>query len=323
MGILLDDTSAFEYWRHEGKEPTEASPPAPAFGSPQSKSLLQPSSIEIAELEQRGFSYLTKPIRIMVPHRDMRRRSDKAVFRVCSKSLPASACKQIQHDIFVVRPELALMHMAQRLSLAKIVQLGFEACGTYRLCPDGGFMQAEPLTSPASLQGFLRNNSGLCGSKALARALPFVLAGAASPMESIVAMLLELAPKYGGYGLPAPKLNYKLSTGARGQTVTSKKYFVMDLCWPEKKLAAEYDSDEFHVGSERIAADAERRNALLHLGYEVVTVSRLQVMSATEFDDVAHILAKRLGRQLRPRAKAWGLLQQQLREEILPSQRAP
>lgn len=323
MGILLDDMSAFEYWRHEGKEPTEASPSAPIFGSPQSKDLLQPSAIEMVELDQRGFSYLTKPIHILVPDRNMRRQSKNAVYHVCSKTLPASIYRQVQYDIFVVRPELALVHMAQKLSLAQIVQLGFEACGNYRLCPGGGFMQAEPLTSPASLRAFRRNNSELCGSAALAQALPFVLSGAASPMESIVAMLLELTPKYGGYGLPAPKLNYKLSTGARGQTVTSKKYFVMDLCWPEKKLAAEYDSDEFHVGSERIASDAERRNALLRLGYEVVTVSRLQVMSAMEFDEVAHILAKRLGKRLRPRAEAWGLLRQQLREEILPSQQAP
>lgn len=323
MGILLDDISAFEYWRHEGKEPTETSPSVPAFGSPQSKELLQPNAIEIAELDQRGFSYLTKPIHILVPDRNMRRQSKSAVCHVCSKTLPASIYRQVQYDIFVVRPELALVHMAQGLSLAQIVQVGFEACGTYRLCPDGGFTQAEPLTSPASLRAFRRNNSGLCGSAALAQALPFVLSGAASPMESIVAMLLELAPKYGGYGLPAPKLNYKLFTGAREQAVTSKRYFVLDLCWPEKKLAVEYDSDEFHVGSERIAADAARRNALLHRGYEVVTVGRLQAMSAAKFDEVAHILAKRLGKRLRPRAEAWGLLQQQLREEILPSQQVP
>lgn len=45
------------------------------------------------------------------------------------------------------------------------------------------------------------------------------------------------------------------------------RQFRCDLLWPTASLCVEYDSDMFHTGSQKIARDARRRNALASLGF--------------------------------------------------------
>ena len=81
--------------------------------------------------------------------------------------------------------------------------------------------------------------------------------------------------------------------------MADRKHCVCDLCWPESKLAAEYDSELHHVDPERRESDARRRSTLITLGFTVVTVSKGQVMDSGAFNRLAHQLAKRLGKRLR------------------------
>ena len=318
MGILLTDISALEYWRREGKTPELHQQLSPAFGSMQSKELLQPYSAELEELSQRGLSYLSSPVHALVPDPSMRRRIDGLVFHVCSKSLAPSCCLAVQHGIFVTSPELAITSIAQRESVAHVAQLCYETCGTYRLDCDSGFSKSLPATSVASLKKFNYHNRALRGSRTLARALRFALDGSASPMETIVAMLLTLPPTLGGYGMPLPELNYKINAGHYHQNTINKQFYVADMCWPGAKLVVEYDSDEYHTGASRIAADATRRNEIEHRGFHVIVVGRHHVMNATEMDGIARMVAKRLGRRVNPRCKNWQMKRYELREEILP-----
>ena len=73
-------------------------------------------------------------------------------------------------------------------------------------------------------------------------------------------------------GLPQPSLNRFIPLNAAEQKALNRSYFFCDLYWEQAKLAIEYDSDAEHSGSERIASDAARRNALLSLGITVITV---------------------------------------------------
>ena len=79
----------------------------------------------------------------------------------------------------------------------------------------------------------------------------------------------------------------------------------------------EYDSDAFHTGSARIAADAKRRNSLSYLGYRVITVGRQQMKSEAALNMVAVQIAKQLGVRLRPRSQNWAESRKRLREELL------
>lgn len=73
--------------------------------------------------------------------------------------------------------------------------------------------------------------------------------------------------------------------------------YICDLYWPAARLAVEYDSDLAHTGSHRIARDSRRRNEIQSMGVAVVTITKAQAYSLSEFDMVAHQIAN--PRQLR------------------------
>ncbi|WP_165056511.1 MULTISPECIES: DUF559 domain-containing protein [unclassified Adlercreutzia] len=133
------------------------------------------------------------------------------------------------------------------------------------------------------------------------RALAQVHDGSASPRETDLVMRIALPSKWGGYGIGGARLNHRIEMGARAQSQTSQSYYVADMCWPEKKLVVEYDSD-LHLTSSGIAHDAAKRRALEAAGYKVITVTRLQLDSLLEMDRIARAIARHLGIRLRPQA---------------------
>ena len=197
-------------------------------------------------------------------------------------------------------PEFCFLQMANRLSLARLIMLGYELCGTYVLVDKGPAPRRDaPLTTVAKLRTFVEGASNARGRKKALRALRYVLDRSASPMESALAMLLCLPYGLGGYGLPEPRLNYRVDVPPSFRAMADRKHCACDQCWPESKLAAEYDSELHHADPERRESDARRRSTLITLGFTVVTVSKGQVMDSGAFNRLAHQLAKRLGKRLR------------------------
>ena len=133
--------------------------------------------------------------------------------------------------------------------------------------------------------------------------LRYVPEGGASPMESIVALLLSLPTSLGGYGLPVPRMNASLSVPQTLRHVGHRAHVMPDLLWESSKVFLEYDSDMHHVGADRIASDARRRDALLGMGYSVVTRTRTQYNDVREFDQLAKMLARLMGLRVRVRRK--------------------
>ena len=124
----------------------------------------------------------------------------------------------------------------------------------------------------------------------------YVQDGAASPMETMLAMMLCLPYGLGGYGLEKPLINHRVDVPSSSKRLADRAYCVCDLCWPEAKLCVEYDSARYHVDPDRQDSDARRRSTLIALGYTVVTVTRGQVMDAGAFNRLAHQLAKQTGK---------------------------
>ena len=321
MGILLSTSSALEYWRHCDGVAPQAARRQPPFGSPASLTLLRPHAAEIHELDSRAFPYLSRPVHLLVPHQNMKISLEEATVHVMQTTLPASSYVALRHDVFVAGPELTLASLAASLSMPELIQLGCELCGSYRMTPDGGFRTTQPATCVAALRSFGRRIDGARGVSRFRRAVRYVLDGSASPMETAVALMLALPPSLGGYGLPAPVLNRRIEPRPGMQTpigLTGKRFFVADLCWPGSHYVLEYDSDAYHTGPERIAADAARRDALQLMGYDVSTVSRRQAMSALEMNAIAQLVAKKLGVQIRLRCRDWNQRNFELRETVLP-----
>jgi hypothetical protein len=87
---------------------------------------------------------------------------------------------------------------------------------------------------------------------------------AESPMESEA----RLAMLDGG--LPEPVLQYEVFD-AEG------RLWRMDFVWPEAKVAAEYESDEWHNRPEALQDDRTRYAALQYIGWTVVPVLKEDV----------------------------------------------
>ena len=97
------------------------------------------------------------------------------------------------------------------------------------------------------------------GAKALMAALPLLRAGAESPRESAVRLLLVRA------GLPEPELNWVLRDSG-GRFVAR-----LDLAYPDYRVAVEYDGRQ-HADLEQFRRDADRWPAIARQGWVLIRV---------------------------------------------------
>lgn len=278
-----------------------------------------PCASDVELLARGGFACLSMPVHLLVPRASDRRRLKRATCHACSEALVPGSILRIARDVCSASPELCFLHLASSLTLPRLVRLGFELCGSYRLSASNpaGFVKGDPLTSVAELGRFLEAAGSARGAVLAKRALGYVLDGSASPMETILVMLLCLPPRWGGYGLPAPRMNARVDVTKRARMASARGYYVCDLLWPAQNVAVEYDSDAYHTGAERIASDASRRNALSYLGIAVVTVTRAQVLDCGGMDKTARAIAKLLGKRLRFDDRTWKPARLALRRELL------
>lgn len=184
------------------------------------------------------------------------------------------------------------------------------------------FVPSVPICSVASLLAFADSAAAFPGCARARKALRYVLDRSASPAESRLVLLLCAKRSLGGYGLPLPQMNYRVDVVGEGRKCTSHKYFVLDLFWENARLDVEYDSDAFHASKAGIASDAERRNALVAMGYTVITVTNGQMSSVDSFDDVAFAVARALRVRIRRQSGAWGEKRYAFRYRVDAAQRS-
>lgn len=199
--------------------------------------------------------------------------------------------------------------MANELSFLDLVLLGYELCGTYRLCIDSEFASVkkgfvdgcEPLTTPNHLARALAALKGISGLAIARRAAQYVVAGSRSPKESQLAMRFGMPLKYGAYGLGLPNLNWQLDVPRDRRYRYNKPYYLLDLYWDDAKVDIEYDSSLAHSGTWE--ADSVRRNDIESLGVHVVVATPALLANADMMDRVAEDIAKRQGRRIQPRSR--------------------
>ena len=201
--------------------------------------------------------------------------------------------------VYVSSPAMLFLDMASELCLEHLVELGYELCGGFAYGRAGGFRPCEPLVTPGALARFAHAAAGDHGRKKAARAASFVAAGAASPREAHVAMLLTLPVRLGGYGLRRPELNGAIELDGVSRRALGKRILRCDLLWRQARVALEYESDQFHAGLPAYVADSKRRNALKYLGFDVVTLTNAEIKSEVAMDNLASGLARALGQRVR------------------------
>jgi hypothetical protein len=136
--------------------------------------------------------------------------------------------------------------------------------------------------TPFSVEDVLllaKRHPGARGLRRLREALPLVDAGAASPKETWLRLLLIDA------GLPTPTTQIPVLDGYR-------PIAFLDMGWDEFKVAAEYDGDQHRTDRKRYVKDMRRLRKLESMGWIVVRVVAEDAPAET-IDRVRHALLAR------------------------------
>lgn len=308
MKPILSHTTALEYWRSVriGTRSFVALDDAgPLLATAPTKN----------SLDEPGPWWLSRPLHVLVSEGVSRRRSSEIVCHTHAGDLPPKSILDSQNGFCVCRPELCFVQMAAMLSLPKLIELGCELCGTYDVSVDP-LRRCAPLTSTDRIASFIESAGRLNGKTAATRALRYVMDNSASPRETILAMILSLPYSLGGYGIEAPKLNYRIDLDRRERRLAGKGYLECDLYWPQAKLDVEYDGGD-HSDPEQMQKDSMRRDALVSKGITVITVTKWQLNDGGETNAIAHMIADRLGKRLRYRDPEFTRKHLALRRELL------
>lgn len=299
MTAFLDGVSSLEYWRFYAGASNSAN--ATRRRSRHANETYPKAKSSSADIDAISliFPKLSKPCHLLSASPDSRTRSKRAQNRIAKASdIPPGSFVEIGKDLYVCSPELCFCRLASLLNQTELVKIGFELSGFYRKTADGGTVESIPLTKRSRLAEFSKKYSGN-GCDRARKAAMLVLDSSASPMETHLALMLTLVKSAGGFGLPRPHLNYKVSKGRTSHHSVYGRTFYCDLYWPESQVAIEYDSDLFHTAAEKIEHDARRRNALASLGITVITATRNQVNNIDGLNQLASQTAKQLGVRLR------------------------
>jgi very-short-patch-repair endonuclease len=315
MEWIVSHQSALEFWRKAFS--------SEALTRKKLRSTALPTKpLDARELRLENPWRLGMPLHILVGNENSRKVSKSIKSHICTGKLPNGSFIQAASGLIASSPELTFLHMANELAFPELVALGYELCGSYRLDsdsePDRGFRDDQPLTSVSKLSSYLTKAVGLSGHKNASKALRYIADNSASPMETILAILLTFPYRLGGYGFPKPLMNCPLRVSLEARKKMGGGKYSCDLYWPDEQVDVEYDSDTYHAEQYRIAKDAIRRNALSSAGVAVVTVTRKQVVSTAQLREVAEVLGKLLEKRLMCPMPEFTAQHVKLRSQLLP-----
>lgn len=319
MGLVISHGSALELWRR---------PEVFDYVNPTSETVLEvpgdkttlpvPDDAAVrvnassTRLWSDTLSHLSMPLDLLAS-RDSRRtiKSQRVAYHVRTIPLPYGSLRRLDTRVLFSSPELCFLQMAETLSLVELIRLGFELCGSYGLpgnetvCGERGFFDRPALTSQPRLSSYLESSSAVRGIKLARRAMRHVIGGAASPMETALAMFLSLPNHLDGEGLAQPELNHRIDLPDRLRRPFDRSFHVCDLFWPatsgHRALDVEYQSKAWHSGPESLGADSRRANALRELGIDVITVTQPELYDFEQVDRIANIIADGIDARRRPR----------------------
>jgi len=314
MNVFISHQSALEYWRT-----CLALPPAGASRRYRGALPGNPPTNEQVRLSE-----LKLPLHIILGKAGTRWASTIMKQHVFTGKAPEGSFIRIDNKFFVSSPEFCFLQMANVLPLAGLIRLGYELCGTYSKpapgtsnVPERGFHNREPLTSKKKIEAFVNRMPGFKGRLSALRALRYILDGSASPMETNLAMFLTLPYMLGGFGFDQPELNKRITLSKNARKYFDKSYYVCDLFWENEQIAVEYDSDQHHTGSERIASDSNRRNALGLAGIRVVSITKHQLYSSLELEGAARTIAGHMQKRLFSKKSNFYERHYELRRQLL------
>lgn len=259
------------------------------------------------------------PAHILLGSASRCRSSSRRVPHVCTQQLQGRPLFRLPGGIGVCSAAFACVQTAPSTrGKIDLLELAYELCGTYRTRRTSAVpaYQVPPLVSARTLRDFALRNPSIDGAQSVARVVPYLADGSASPRETKQALVLGLPHRYGGYGLGIPRMNYSVKASSAARALTGKSYFRCDLCWPEAKLDVEYQSRWAHEGEASRIKDSRRANALASMGWTVVGVTNDELDSLVAIDAIADTIRRRLGKRSQVRVGDYHTRKLKLRRQL-------
>ena len=319
MAAFLSVDESLRFWRSDDPSYCGETVVSPAENVLLSEAVGRMCDIDHLHLEE--YADADGRLELLVPDAARRSRSKKLGFRVIGADLPRGSFYRAKRSVYVCSPELLLILFAEKASIFETIALGCELCGSYS-ARTGGNLKHAALTCVEAIEEYLGKVKMLKGAKRCRKALKYIENGSASPRETDLYMMLCLPSKLRGFGLGGALLNDPQEVGRQHRSKTNLKKITPDLLWKGKKVAIEYDSNEYHIdragsldaGRSRLSNDSERRRTYKAIGISVVTVTNDEFIDFDEIERIATLLAKLLGKHGIRRDGILTLRRQQLHE---------
>lgn len=280
----MTDISAFELWFTD--QPVIRAAKPLRCVSTFAQATVSSKEIPWNELNRIG---LRKPIHLAVPDAS-RRRSSRNIICHVFRDPPPNSFVRLSPNVYVEAPIPTLIKMALSLPTGALLRLVYQLLGAYQI-KQGKIVERKPLATLEELIAYTHHATCIKGLEPVRNLLPYAIEKVASPEEARLAALLFLDRERGGQNLPLAEANVRIRLN--NNAVASKRY--PDLLWRLWNLILEYDSDQCHSGAEKIGKDSARRAQLQAAGYQVVTMTRLQLHDPAAFRDVIRTLERFMG----------------------------
>lgn len=312
-------------------------------------------ALDVLDAAARIAPSVEPPVDVLVSSREGRRRSSLLRPHVIAPELADHELVRVTRTLCVTSPELTLLTLASSLTLAQLVMVASELCGTFSVYRppksvealleelnrdgfmprmsswvpsfEGGALSdlwSRPrLTTPERLLDLARRAHGRRGCRMLERAARLCVPLAASPLEVQAGMLLGLPPELGGEGYAGFSHNHEVVLDVPARRIARRAACRCDLFWPgeegRRALDLECHSRLYHGGEGQALSDADRTTALQGMGVEVLLVTYGQLESPARFDALSGMVAEKIGRTPPSHTEGFLAARADLRSQVLVS----
>lgn len=233
------------------------------------------------------------------------KRGHKVSIHRWNSSIPRGSFYELQPGVLVESPAFMFLQAGSILNLPTLIAFGDELCGLYSFDKreKRGFRKRKkPLASKADLEHFVMQATNCKGRRLCMRALPYIVEGSASPMETLDEMSMCLPYRYGGYGLIQPNMNQRVDLTERAMRIAKRRRCYLDMGYVQFNLDVEHHGKLDHTDEDDRASDRARVNGLKEMGIEVIELTADQVGDLFAFEIIIQRIARITGKRIRKEA---------------------
>ena len=279
-----------------------------------SRARVSKSAVDRDELARLGFCSWNKDddVHLLASNVAARRQTPGQCVTSMRTDVPPGLFLEAAPGVIVPSPELCFIQCCTELSFPAALALGLELCGTFSMSEAFGdgqtnnvtfrYRECEASMTARSLTRLLTRLKYMKGLRTARVVAQYLLDGARSPMEAIVAGVFHPPFSRGGFGIKGILLNHRIPFDRAAIDASNMSYAVCDAYIPGAKATLEYNGGDHDNPSTRIH-DERRSLGLSTLGISTLPLNQETLKDIDALEAVASIIYKRAGKRYRDRSK--------------------